>query len=151
MKLRYHSWQPLLALVILTGILLAAWRASFAPGINRASFERIQLGMSRDQVSEILGRPADYGSSIKGYVESPFVFRSGPGPDKKEGAYQFHRWDATGFLICVIFDQRDEVACRYAFDIPWWSWSGFQSWAKSFLPGPPSPATAKANVISTKK
>jgi hypothetical protein len=149
MKLRYHSWQPLLVLVVLAGILLAAWRASFAPGINRASFERIQLGMSRDQVSEILGRPADSGSSIKGYVEGPFVFRNGLGPNEQEGTYEFHRWDATGFMIFVIFDQRDEMACRYAYDIPWWS--RLQYWAKRFLPGPQSPATAKANVISTKK
>jgi hypothetical protein len=144
MKLRYHSWQPLLVLVVLAGILLAAWRAFLDPSVNRASFQRIEVGMSKDQVHQLLGRPADFCYDAQGNVESPFVFRSGPGPN-----YQLHRWDGTNLLIGVIFDQRDQVACRYAYDSPWWG--RLRSWAKSFLPGIPGPSTAKANVISTKK
>ena len=149
MKLRYHPWQPLLVVVVLAGILLAAWRAFSDPRVNRPSFQRIEVGMPRDQVSQILGRPADYRSPIRGYVESPFVFRSGPGPNKAEANYELHRWDGTGLLICVIFDERDEVACRYAFDIPWWS--RFRSWVRSILPGASAPVTAKANSIPAKR
>ena len=65
MKLRYHSWQPLLVLVVLAGILLAAWRAFLDPSVNRASFQRIEVGMSKDQVNQLLGRPADSVMTLK--------------------------------------------------------------------------------------
>lgn len=162
MKLRYHSWQPLLVLVFLAWILLAAWRAFSDSRVNRASFQRIEVGMSKDQVSQILGKPADDRYDIKGHVVSPFVFGAGLGPNKKEENYQVHSWDgnAPSLWIIVIFDQRDEVACRYVVENPWWT--RLPSWAQRLLPGkpqgrrlaplrPPSPATAKANAISTKK
>jgi hypothetical protein len=118
MKLRYHFWQSLLFLGVLVCVLLSVYLSFSDKGVNRANFQRIEIGMTKDEVSQVFGRPADWRLDTKGYVFSPLVFGSKTG--RKERDYQLYRWESPNLLIDVIFDQRDEVACRYTIDIPWW-------------------------------
>ena len=75
-KFQWQRWACLNAVVLLlvTAAGVTAW--VYWPGcFSHANYERIQAGMSREQVAELLGSPGEETKSIPGHP--PYVQKSG--------------------------------------------------------------------------
>src|SRR5262245_55397391 len=84
----------LLVLVIVVTVIALAFVRN-RPGVNKDNFDRIEIGMSKEDVMAILGRdnitivPNEHSRLLPGYVE--------------------YNWVGLGELALVIFDEHDRV------------------------------------------
>lgn len=89
-KRRALLWATLLLTVSSAVTLALIWRNRLAQraGVIPENFARIQLGMRKDTVEEILGRPPD---------------RETYGGSDANGEYWFREWEEDGHWVRVLF------------------------------------------------
>lgn len=95
------------SLAFVTGVGYLGLRPLFASPnqINEASYAKIEKGMTKDEVSLLLGGPAgDYSSQLVEHLEMSVGLR----PDGKEEI-----WLGNNGEIQVVFDDKDRVLAAY--------------------------------------
>ena len=114
-------FQPLLIAVAFgVGVLAVLVAISLKGRVTHASFARIRIGMSRDELHALLGRKPDIQVMNVGKVNGPDNYLTRPGADPKElrgegyQDYRFEQWTSAEVSIMVITDLKDQVVCRYS-------------------------------------
>ena len=142
MRIRNRLWLIFFSTIFLI-LVVRFWWQTTGPGPNAASFQRIEVGMSRDEVWKIMGGPPRFGIEVTGQVVSPSNFRV---TDRFSGdTFQLDMWISNSFSVDVFFDREGKAVCRKAESVS--AWSRLQSWVKDFMPVPPKQATKRATSI----
>jgi hypothetical protein len=99
-------WQLILGVGVLAGISLI-WFLVSEPVISPRTFERIELGMSREKVENGIGLPPGaYGRTASGIT---VVLRKRIGIEMPS-FFKTYRWSGDSFRIEVTFDDAEKVA-----------------------------------------
>jgi hypothetical protein len=112
----------------------AAWTWRPNP-VSPESFERIRVGMTREEVIDLLGKPG-YEAMQLGLVNGPDSYSTNshfsPTELRRMGYpdFRFQQWTSRTVSIMVVTDGEDRVACRYAREGRRPDWLG---WLRSFL------------------
>jgi hypothetical protein len=86
--------------------------------ITQANFEKIQVGMSQEELHQLLGTP--YSEVVElGLVIDPHTFLppSGTPAELRQKGYKEYRWQfwaSSEITIGVISDTEGQVVCRYS-------------------------------------
>jgi hypothetical protein len=118
----YVASVLVLFLALLAGLFLLRTK------VTKANFDSIEIGMSLDEVHELLGGRPDYEWYAKGRVEDPTTFVTTMNrmveKDLGHADYSVRQWQSTELAIMVVTDQDGRVACRYSHDPgpqPWYA------------------------------
>ncbi len=114
-------FQPLLISVAVVVGVLAVLVATLPDGrVTRAVFAKIRIGMSQDDLRDLLGRALDFQTMDLGRVDGPEHYAVNFGTDPKElrrAGYQDYRrevWISSEVTITVVSDSGEQVVCRYS-------------------------------------
>jgi hypothetical protein len=139
--------RSLLVLFVLAAIALQVLVFWPWQKVTKHNFEKIRLGMSRDELHQLLGSP-DYQVVEIGIVKDPntYAIKGWFDAEKKQRLgyqeYQREHWTSSEIDIAAISDFEGRVVCRYTG--PGWDWqTSFWSWLGwSFGTAQPLPARA---------
>ena len=119
---RHMRWrfQPLLISIAVVVGVLAVLVAVWPKGrVTHASFSKIRIGMSQDELHDLLGREPDLRAMDLGKIGGPDHYTVNFATDPKElrrMGYQDYRreqWTSAEVTIIVITDLKGQVVCRY--------------------------------------
>jgi hypothetical protein len=126
----------LAALAVITTFFWFAARTWRPNPVSPENFEKIHIGMTREEVIDLLGKPG-YEAMQLGLVNGPDGYSISTDTDvaglRRKGFqdYRFQQWTSRTVSIMVVTDGEDRVVCRDAQEGRKPDWLG---WLRSFLP-----------------
>jgi hypothetical protein len=114
--LRSHPWLTLAALA--GAVVTLSWIVLGGNQVTRSNFDRIQLGMSRADVHDLLG-PPEFQVVESGLVDGPASYitnREQTDEERRRRGFRDYRreqWSSSEIEIVVISDLEGRVVCRY--------------------------------------
>jgi hypothetical protein len=112
--------------IVLAALVFALWPKQ---RITKANFDKIQAGMSQEELRQLLGTP--YFDNVQlGLVIDPQTFAppSGPPGELRRKGYKEYRWQnwaSSEISIGVVSDSEGQVVCRYSQPGQEWDWREF--------------------------
>jgi len=91
--------------------------------ITKANFDKIQIGMSQEELLQLLGTP-EIDTVQLGLVEDPQTFII-LGSDSRYKDYRFQQWTSSEISIGVVSDSEGQLVCRYSNPGREWDWRVF--------------------------
>ena len=114
---RSHQWVALLATgIAVVAVVFVLWHRG---AVTRASFQRIQVGMSQAELCGLLGRP-EVDTMELGMVQGPDTYSiivGGSDDERRQEGFMNYRrqqWASPEITIIVISDPDGSAVCRYS-------------------------------------
>ncbi len=123
--------RPFLAFIafaiVVSTLVIALWPKQ---RITKANFDKIQIGMSQEELRRLLG-PPEFDKVEVGLVKDPNTYSitlsTPPEELRRQGHkdYRWQQWTSSEISIVVVSDMEGQVVCRYPGPGQEWDWREF--------------------------
>ena len=126
-----HPVFASLLAVVAVALLLFVFSSSLR--ITKGNFAKITIGMSQEDIYELLGKP-QFDQWESGFVGGPTAYSTTHYADEWGSKhYRRQEWRSLEFAITVILDPEQRVVCRYSYVPRHQSWLDYIRWRFSGL------------------